>query len=179
METIQTIRERETIRRFKNGITNEQLLPLLEAGTWAPNHLHREPWRFLVINTPAGYEQFYANYKAFGVEEMMPPVWRTPGANYPTMVVVIMPKHGSDKEQREDLLAHGSLIQNIQLAAWDQGIGVVWKTNFFRPGFGELFGIQAHEEVTGYLLMGEFEAAIQAEDRTRLPLSDVMTILGE
>ncbi|MGL6008729.1 MAG: nitroreductase family protein, partial [Culicoidibacterales bacterium] len=74
-----------------------------------------------------------------------------------------------------DVLAHGALIQNIQLAAWEQAIGVVWKTRFF--AFNEAFGIKENEEVTGFLLLGEFEASAQAASRERQPLATKMTII--
>ncbi|MGL5383725.1 MAG: nitroreductase family protein [Culicoidibacterales bacterium] len=174
MQTLTTIHQRETIRRFKNGISQEQLEQLLIAGTWAPNHGKREPWRFIVLNTPAAYDKLLAVYAQSG--KTIPPLerWRET-RKFPTMVVVVLPKNPEEKEYKEDVLAHGALIQNIQLAAWEQGIGVVWKTRFFP--FNEAFGIQADEEVTGFLLLGEFEASAQASERERQPLATKMTIV--
>lgn len=178
METKQTIRQRETIRHFRSGITNEQLTPLLEAGIWAPNHGKREPWRFIVFNNTAAYNELIHAYQESGAtipyfEKMLA------AERFPTMVVVVMPRDPEPKKYREDLLAHGSLIQNIQLAAWEEGIGVVWKTNFMRPSVATHFGIQENEEVTGFLLLGTFTPKAQDLNRERQPLSEKVTMVAE
>ena len=98
---------------------------------------------------------------------------------FPTLVVVVLPRNPEAKKYREDLLAHGSLIQNIQLAAWEEGIGVVWKTNFLRPSVQKTFGINEDEEVTGFLLLGTFSAQAQDSNRERQPLVEKLTIIGE
>ncbi|MGL6248629.1 MAG: nitroreductase family protein, partial [Culicoidibacterales bacterium] len=66
MQTITTIQQRETIRRFTNGISQTQLEQLLTAGTWAPNHGKREPWRFIVLNTEAAFDKLLAVYAESG-----------------------------------------------------------------------------------------------------------------
>ncbi|WP_249685778.1 nitroreductase family protein, partial [Bacillus velezensis] len=44
---------------------------------------------------------------------------------------VIVPEDARQKERLEDYAAASTFIQNIQLLAWDRGIGSCWKT----PGY--------------------------------------------
>ncbi|MBP1961840.1 nitroreductase [Paenibacillus aceris] len=48
------------------------------------------------------------------------------------------------------------LIQNFQLAAWEAGVGVVWKTNPFihSPSFRETVDVKPGEKIVGLLHIG-------------------------
>ena len=44
------IRTRRTVRDFKDEpVPREKIDQIVEAATWAPNHRHTEPWRFIVL----------------------------------------------------------------------------------------------------------------------------------
>ena len=50
MELKEAIRNRRSIGKVKQDSVDKALIEeILEAGTWAPNHCHTEPWRFWVM----------------------------------------------------------------------------------------------------------------------------------
>nr|WP_308216636.1 nitroreductase family protein [Pseudalkalibacillus decolorationis] len=61
-----------------------------------------------------------------------------------------------------------ALIQNFQLAAWEQGIGVIWKTNqyIYSPNFRTHVGVKPGEKIVGLLHIGFPYAIPIAKQRT-------------
>ena len=50
METMQTIKDRRAVRSFtRDLVAKEQVEVLIDAATWAPSDLNRQPWSFVVI----------------------------------------------------------------------------------------------------------------------------------
>ena len=50
MELGACIKGRRSVRAYTEEIVSkEQIETVLEAGIWAPTGMHREPWRFIVI----------------------------------------------------------------------------------------------------------------------------------
>lgn len=50
MELNACIKGRRSVRAYTNEpVSKEQIEEILEAGTWAPTGMHREPWKFIVI----------------------------------------------------------------------------------------------------------------------------------
>jgi nitroreductase len=73
-------------------------------------------------------------------------------------LIVVVKEESRPKEAEEALLASAALIQNFQLLAWGQGIGVVWKTNEYNwdQRFRRTIGVQPGEKVVGTLHMGYY-----------------------
>ncbi|MGL5296456.1 MAG: nitroreductase family protein [Culicoidibacterales bacterium] len=178
MDVKTAIYTRETIRRFTKGISDEKLYSLLEAGTWAPNHRKREPWRFIVINDAIGYKTLVDKYRELN-RDIMYLEKMIEKNQFPTMVVTILQKNEDPVIYHEDLLAHGAMIQNIQLAAWSEHIGVVWKTQFVTPTFGAKIGLTENEVVTGFLLIGFFDENVRTNERTRTSITEKVMRIGE
>lgn len=73
--------------------------------------------------------------------------------------------------------AHGAasaFIQNFQLLAWEQGIGVVWKTSAFlyEPDFCRRIGVQDDEYIVGYLQAGYYEAKAVPKAKARTDIKE-------
>ena len=48
--TIQTIKERRSVRNFQEkDIDKELLREIIQAGKYAPSALNKQPWKFIVI----------------------------------------------------------------------------------------------------------------------------------
>ena len=64
------------------------------------------------------------------------------------------------------------MIQNFQLLAWEQQLGVVWKTNphIYDPKVHELLGVEKGEKIAGFLHLGYFDEVPPAKKRTVSPL---------
>ncbi|WP_144512097.1 nitroreductase [Bacillus sp. FJAT-22090] len=189
MQNSLTIRDaiiqRRSIKAF-NGqpVEKETLLSVMTDAVWAPNHQNRQPWRFVVA---CGKElvDLYEVLKEFAI-----PKWKelteeelekqmkkftNPGA----YVFVIVPEDARQKERLEDYAAASMLIQNIQLLAWDRGIGSCWKTPGYldNPKFREALGIKQGERIISMLQVGYFDEMPKPKERKSI--DQLITTFGE
>jgi len=142
MNTLETIAQRRSIRRFKpDPIPEEVLRQILRAATQAPSGKNRQPWQFVVVRErrdemiqvmQAGLEAFVRNVgpdtgSARWTLQVM--------AQAPVTVFVFNPygKHPFVEHTLDDrindlvnLQSVGAAIQNICLAAHELGLGSLW-----------------------------------------------------
>lgn len=186
MEQSLTVRDaiiqRRSIKLF-NGqpVERDILLSILDDAVWAPNHQLRQPWRFIVA-CGKELEDLYSVLKEFAI-----PKWKelsqedlekqmnkftTPGG----YVFVVVPEDARQKERLEDYAAASMLVQNIQLLAWDRGIGSCWKTPGYldNPLFREALGVQSGERIISMLQVGYFD--VMPKPRDRKGVEDLVTI---
>jgi nitroreductase len=175
------IRERRTIREFKSDpISQEIIVELLNDAVWAPNHGLREPWRFVLFQGEGRKTLAEAVIHSMSNEENNK--WAEKIMKYalhvPAHLLVIMKEDSRRKEWEEDFSATAALIQNFQLLAWEQRVGVVWRTNeyIWSPTFHQAVGIQSEEKIVGTLHMGYFDNVPKAQKRTRAV--DKLTIIS-
>ncbi|MCA1057744.1 nitroreductase [Rossellomorea aquimaris] len=162
------IRERRSIKSgyTDKDVTEETVLELLNDAIWAPNHGLREPWRFIFVSTEEK-EGFVE-----GLVKTFSPDMQENRRNYfsqPTaFLIVVMEEDPRQKQWEENFGAVSSLIQNFQLLAWEQKLGVVWKTNphIYDPKVRDLLNVKPGEKIVGFLHMGYFETAPQVRPRT-------------
>lgn len=115
-EVLKAIRERRSIRRFKEDqITDEELTTVLEAGTWAPTgHGTQAPYIVAVQNVAQRELLVKMNAEIMGIES-------DPYYGAPTLVLVFAPADNGNKER------DGSLILgNMMLAAHSIGLASCW-----------------------------------------------------
>lgn len=177
--------QRRSIKKF-NGqpVNREDILEIIDNAVWAPNHGNREPWRLVV----ACEEQITALHAL--LRDVTIPKWQDlssedlakqmasftlPGG----FVFVIVPEDVRQKERLEDYAAASSMLQNMQLLAWDKGIGSCWKTPAFldNPKFREALKVRAGERVIAMLQVGYFDELPKAKERKKA--ADLVTIFGE
>lgn len=175
----QAIRERRTVRQFRpDPLDRALLLELMETACWAPNHGLREPWRFILYLDGARRAFAEAVLKGMSAEDREK--YGSGRIAYlegiPAHLVVVMAEDPRQKQWEEDFGAACSWIQSFQLAAWERGLGVVWKTNtyMFHPGFRDAVGVRPGERVAGVLHVGYPDAVPDPKPRT--PLSDKLTL---
>ncbi|KXH83896.1 nitroreductase [Sporosarcina sp. HYO08] len=175
---------RRSVKNF-NGqpVDAESITRILEDAVWAPNHGHRNPWRFIVA-AEKDYGKLLEVLREFGVPkwqelseedlEKQMKKFTNPGA----AVFVVVPEDARQKERLEDYAAASMLIQNAQLLAWDEGIGTCWKTPAFldNPKFREALGVEQGERIISMLQFGYFDEA--PKSRPRKPLNEVVTYFG-
>lgn len=176
---------RRSIKKF-NGqpVDREDLLNIIDDAIWAPNHKNREPWRLVVA---CGKELFqlhellrdtaiprWQDLSAEVLEKQMQK-FTTPGA----FVFVIVPEDARQKQRLEDYAAASTFIQNIQLLAWDYGIGSCWKTPEFldAPAFREAIGAKPGERIISMLQLGYFDELPKGKERKKS--DEIVTIFGQ
>ncbi|WP_141500325.1 nitroreductase family protein [Paenibacillus luteus] len=179
------IRERRTIRQFnEKKLTKEAVIDLLEAAVWAPVHSRKEPWRFILF-MEAGRKQFAnAVLHTFSREERERWEQKLQLDYCERMQAHLLVVIEADPRQREweDAVGAGSaLIQNVQLLAWEQGIGIVWKTNEynFDPDFCRLTGVKPGERIIGTLHLGYFDQDKIPKPRPRTPARERLTYVSD
>ena len=163
---------------------NEVLEELLGAGIWAPNHHLTEPWRFTVIgeDTKLKLAERYREIQIEKVadhadEEALARVGERGFEKFmskPTIMAVSCIQEGDEQRRREDYAATCCAMQNIQLAAWEQGVGMQWSTGpiTLEQSTYELLGIDPDKEyIIGFWYMGY---PAEAPKPKRKPLSEVL-----
>lgn len=186
MEQSLTVRDaiiqRRSIKLF-NGqpVDREMLLSILDDAVWAPNHQLRQPWRFIVA-CGKELDDLYSVLKEFAIPkwnelseedlEKQMKKFTTPGG----YVFVVVPEDARQKERLEDYAAASMLVQNVQLLAWDRGIGSCWKTPGYldNPLFRKALGIQPGERIISMLQVGYFDEMPKPRDRKGV--EDLVTI---
>lgn len=184
-----TVREaiigRRSIKKF-NGqpVDRDDLMRIIDDAVWAPNHQNREPWRLVV----ACGKEIFQLYKV--LRDITIPKWKelsdealdkqmqkftTVGA----FVFVIVPEDVRQKQRLEDFAAASTFIQNIQLLAWDYGIGSCWKTPDYldSPVFRNAIGAKPGERIISMLQLGYFDELPKAVERKKA--KEIVTIFGQ
>lgn len=186
-----TIQSRRTIFKFKpQPVPMNVLEDLLYAGIWAPNHHLTEPWRFTVIGE-ATKKKLAECYRDIQVEKVNSKM-KTPKPkkvtkaiekgdrrfknfmSKPTIVAISCIKKGNDDRQKEDYASVCCAMQNIQLAGWEQGIGMQWNTGTITKDKRayKLLGIDVKKEyIIGFSYMGYPEEIPKPK---RKPLNQVL-----
>ncbi|PIC64755.1 nitroreductase [Sporosarcina sp. P13] len=164
---------RRSIKNFNGQPIEPEIIPeIIEDAVWAPNHGNRNPWR-LIVAADAQYKQLLDVLKEFGVanwkqlsdEDLDKQMKKFSSAS--AAVFIIVPEDARQKERLEDYAAASMLIQNIQLLAWDRGIGTCWKTPPFldNPKFRERLDVQQGERIISMLQFGYFDTLPKAAPR--------------
>lgn len=181
----EAIIERRSIKKF-NGqpVDREVLLQIVNDAVWAPNHQNREPWRLVA----ACGKEILELHKL--LRDIAIPKWKElseealdkqmqkftlPGA----YAFIIVPEDVRQKQRLEDYAAASMFIQNIQLLAWDNGIGSCWKTPDFldAPVFREALGVKSGERIISMLQMGYFDDVPKAAERKKS--DEIVTFFGQ
>ncbi len=115
MTTNEVIMSRRSIRRFtREPIPGEILVRIVKAGHFAPTAGNRQPWSFILVDDPDQAEQLFPVLGWLGgaPDEAERPV---------AYIALLMETPAMDNWSH--LVSAGSVLQNIQLAAWAEGIG--------------------------------------------------------
>ena len=156
-DSLALLRERGSVRRFEPQPVDEIILrQILTAATWAPSAHNRQPWRFVVLNTPDAKmrlaESMGDDFRRDLLADRLPPeqvdaqVARsgTRILEAPVVVVLCLDAEVGDqypdakRQQAEFLMAvQGVALAGgyLLLAAHAMGLGAVWTcAPLFAPG---------------------------------------------
>ncbi|THF74584.1 nitroreductase family protein [Cohnella fermenti] len=177
---IRVVRERRTVHRYApRPIAREVLLELLNDAVWAPFHSAKEPWRFIVFadeGRRAFADAVLATYPDDKRAKVGGHVARCYCEDVPVHLLVVMAEEPRPHQWEEAYAACCCLIQNLQLLAWERGIGFCWKTNDYNwnPKFREAVGVRPGEHVVGTLHMGYRDPSARiASPKPRTPAEEL------
>ncbi|MDI6710135.1 MAG: nitroreductase family protein [Thermoanaerobacterales bacterium] len=163
---MEAIRERRTTYYYKPlPVSEEVLMGLLEAATWAPSLRNAQPWEFILVG-PQGRAALRDLYQAFVRERILPspifPEFKKKiisdfmvdfgGAPVVMAVVSRPPEMAVDHE--EYLMGTAAAVQNIMLAAHDCGLGSAWLSIGRLPAAREILALPEGYTVIATLVLG-------------------------
>lgn len=116
-ETLTTLRTRRSVRRYRSQqIQPEELDQILDAGTWAPSGMGRQPAVLVAVQDPETI-----SYLSKLNAEILGNLGSDPFYGAPTVVVVLADPSANT------WLQDGSLVMgNLMNAAWSLGVGSCW-----------------------------------------------------
>ena len=160
MDTIQAIRERRSIRKYKpDEVDEENLQIILQAGRWAPSASNKQPWHFIVIRNQEMRSKLadIHDYGRFMKES-------------PVVIVVL---GDPAKHPRYYLADPHQAVQNMLLAAHSQGLATCWmgvRDTNLEPQFRKVLEVPERLRVVCSISLGYGD---QERKSTRFPLEDI------
>jgi nitroreductase len=157
MSVSEYVRSRIETREFKPDQVPEAVLQkILEAGRWSPSQRNRQPWHFIVVQQPETLKQLGA---------------MAPSGPYlaeaPLAIAVVT------EGARVPLVDGTRAISNMQLVAWEEGLGSCWVGGVDRDGVKHLLGIPEACELITVLPFGYPTDAAKRLRKQRKPLDQV------
>ncbi|MGG1553591.1 nitroreductase family protein [Paenibacillus ferrarius] len=168
MDVQEAIRSRRSIGKVKPDPVDRALIEeILEAGIWAPNHAHTEPWRFWVM-TGEGRGLLGRGYAEVALAEAADPLsdeeaeklrdanmkkaFRAPAV----IAVAVSPSEKAVVPEIEEYAAAHAAVHNMLLTAHALGLGAIWRTGAptYHPKMREAFGLAGKEELVGFIYLG-------------------------
>ena len=177
---VTVIQGRRTIKQFRSDpVPEETLWRILDAVRWAPNHRLTEPWRIAVVGTQSREAladalagQTASNQDPSVVAKAKEEA-RQKVMSSPVLLAITCRLTGNPAQQVEDLAAVCAAVQNLQLAAWGEGIGTHWNTGRVTrlPETDALLELsERDEQLVGFLYLG-YPAQVPEPPR-RGPIQD-------
>ncbi|MCW8985740.1 MAG: nitroreductase family protein [Thermoanaerobaculales bacterium] len=165
MKILDHLKQRRTVRRFKpDPIPQETLDVVFEAAMWAPSHANAQPWEFVVVGREARarlLELFRAKADELLADPDLPKpkrdnitILKEDFGGAPFMVAIVSRPPDDDLERMENPLSAAIAVQNMFLAAWDEGVGAVWLSFGVAPPVRGILEVEEGETVVALLAMG-------------------------
>ncbi len=162
MDTIKAIRDRRSIRKYKDDAVDEEiLLEILQAGRWAPSASNKQPWHFIVVRDPQTRNRL-ADIHAYG---------RFMRESSVVIVVLGDPK----KHPKYHLADPHQAVQNILLAAHANGLGTCWmgvRDTEYEQMFRDVLDIPEELRVVCSISLGHSD---QERQSTRFSLEEIVS----
>jgi nitroreductase len=133
MSVLECVRGRIETREFTpDPVPEVVILKILEAGRWSPSQRNRQPWHFIVVQERETLKQLAA---------------MAPSGPYlaDAALAIVVLTEGA----RAPLIDGTRAVSNMQLVAWEEGLGSCWIGGVDRDGVKRLLGIpEACELIT-------------------------------
>ena len=115
METLETIKTRRSIRKYKNTeLSEEDIIPLIRAAMYAPSAGNQQPWEFMIIDDKAILEQIAIKHSNAHMVDKAP------------AAVLICADLSREKHKNFWIQDCAAATQNFLLAAHANELGACW-----------------------------------------------------
>ena len=158
METYEAIMTRRSIPKTGDGVPDRaRIARLLDAAVAAPNHHLTQPWRFVVLAGDALKELGDALAEHAARTDGRPEIARDLPHRAPVIITVIdRAGHDHHVSEIDEHYAVGAAIQNILLAAHDDGLAAMIRTgpHPYIPEVQRYVGLAPEESIAGFIYVG-------------------------
>ena len=178
MNVFEAIRTRCSIRVYEDRpVEEEKLKIILEAARLAPSAGNRQPWRFIVITDPEVKEVLVE-----AKNKMMPPPppgapprpFRSPLESAPVLIVGCALPGESIPGTGFWKIDVAIALQNLVLAAWEQGPGTCWIGVFHEEEeVKKVLGLPKEARVVSMIAVG-YPAEKKEPVSSRKPLQEIV-----
>lgn len=141
MDALKVIMERRSIRKFRPvTVPDEVLEEIATAGTYAPSGINLQPWYFVVVRTPEKMSQVRALMALVALR--FNPILKEHFHDHPEIIeqtnnfmvtlgnapacILVYANRKDDGDRDNVIESISAAIQNMQLAAWNRGVGSCW-----------------------------------------------------
>ena len=131
MELDVCIKGRRSVRSFTDEpVSKEQVQAILEAGTWAPTGMNRQPWKFIIIENKKAIKLVSDETKVL-VRQNMPPLAKQFNTEkdiicYNASVLILVCAEKDKQWENLNLLDCVLAAQNMFLKAYELGLGTCY-----------------------------------------------------
>ncbi|MCF8032515.1 MAG: nitroreductase family protein [Desulfarculaceae bacterium] len=178
MEFQQVLKSRRSVRAFSDDpVSDETVAALIEAATWAPSPLHLQPWSFVVVRggeAKAKIKALCEQAKQAVIAADGPDWVKKYGFDFldqaPVLIVVFSNPNkgglgGYFNQPLGALQGSSAAVQNLMLAAAEQGLGSLWLTFFDPEALAAALGAPEGLEVAGVIPLGVPAGEVKAPPR--------------
>lgn len=177
-EVFKNIYERRSIRNFcPDAVSDDAIMEIIRAGTYAPSAINIQPWRFVVIKNRQHIKRLSDKAKELWVEmsknaqkpelQRLADIVSRPGFdvffNAPLLIMIF-----AHQEAFMPQVDCAFAAENMMLAAWSMGLGSSW-VGLAQP-LEKVSGIMKDLEVPEkYRLMGSLVFGYPADEALEAP----------
>lgn len=159
MNTIECIATKLDIREFKNEqVSSKIITTILDSARYSGSGLNSQHWRFIVIKEKNNLRKLS--------EDSTSGQW-IKGANF-AIIILTDPTYGFH------VLDAGRVIQNIQLSAWDNGVGSGLYTGVREDKMRRDYNIPTNLSISAVVGFGYPLKSITGKRKNRKPLNELV-----
>ncbi|MHA1315302.1 MAG: nitroreductase family protein [Candidatus Helarchaeota archaeon] len=159
------IKSRRSIRKFMmdKEITDDLIIKILEAGSWAPSGLNNQPWRFIIVKNPK-IKKDLADCTKYGKIIK----------NAPVLIAVFFDQN-KGYNRTKDMQAIGACIQNMLISIHAFNLGAVWLGEILnqREQVEKILAVPNSFELQAVLAIGHPTEAEKKNTSSRISLEKI------
>jgi nitroreductase len=158
MDAFDAIKSMLAVRSYQDKpIADAVVMRIVEAGRLTGSSRNRQEWDFVVVRSPETLKQLGALASTGKYI-----------ADAPLAIAVVVPENATG------YIDGARAVQDMMLAAWDEGIGSVWVGNTNKPEIKELLGVPSNLMVLTVVPFGYPAEKIGKGRKARKPLNEIV-----
>ncbi|ASN07322.1 nitroreductase [Virgibacillus necropolis] len=190
MDILKAIKERRSIHSFKNEeVPSAQLKEIFTYGSYAPTHYMKEPWEIKLYQEQGKIkfvDYIIESYQRIGMlkKNQDPKTIKMTDSmkkfllQIPHHALIYYKSESDPIRMEEEVAAVHAFIQNVQLAGWEFGVGMLWTITPFMhdPEFVEAIGLKKDEHKIAAVLQIGYPKSIP-RNKGRTPIEQKLEVI--